>query len=97
MVLAPIHSIRYATRPETHAGRTHGSDPHDTKYVHVIVVLGAAVLLAACSTESAQRTTFETLQNLRQQECAKNHDADCQKRENYDEYQRQRRQETPHE
>ncbi len=67
------------------------------KYAHRIVALGTALLFAACGTESAQRATFETLQNLRQQECEKNRDADCQKRENYDEYQRQRRQESPRE
>ena len=95
MVLAPIHSTRYATRAETHADRTHGSGPQNMKYALTIVVLGTALLIAACGTESAQRATFETLQNLRQQECEKNRDADCLKRENYDDYQRQRQQETP--
>ena len=49
--------------------------------------------IRACSTETAKRTTFETLQNLRQQECQKNGDADCQKRESYDEYQRMKQEE----
>jgi hypothetical protein len=65
------------------------------KYKHVvgIIGLGAALVVSACSTETAKRTTFETLQNLRQQECQKNGDADCQKRENYDEYQRMKQEE----
>ena len=67
------------------------------KYVIGIIGLGTALFIAACSTETAKRTTFETLQNLRQQECQKNGDADCQKRESYDEYQRQKQEAKPQE
>jgi len=82
------------------AGTAH--EPKDAfvmKYEHVagIIGLGAALFVAACSTETAKRTTYETLQNLRQQECRKNGDADCQKRESYDEYQREKRDEAPRE
>jgi len=52
------------------------------------------LFVSACSTEAAKRTTFETLQNLRQQECRKNGDADCQNRENYDKYRRTTQEET---
>ena len=61
-----------------------------------IIGLGLVLFVAACSTETAKRTTFETLQNLRQQECQKNGGADCQKRESYDDYQRKRREATTH-
>ncbi|MHB8534233.1 MAG: hypothetical protein ACYDBW_02170 [Sulfuricaulis sp.] len=61
-----------------------------------IIGLGTALLAAGCSTETTQRTGFETLQNLRQQECRKNHDSDCQKRESYDEYRRLMQDNTHH-
>jgi len=56
-------------------------------------VLGmvTAVLFAGCSTGSAKRTTYETLQNIRQQECLKTPSADCEKREYYDDYERKRK------
>jgi hypothetical protein len=63
------------------------------KYVIAIIGLGAVSFVSACGTETAKRTTFETLQNLRQQECRKNGDADCRKRESYDEYQRLKQEE----
>ena len=63
------------------------------KHVAGIVGLGTVMFIAACSTETAKRTTYETLQNLRQEECQKNGDADCQKRESYDEYQRLKQEE----
>jgi hypothetical protein len=68
-------------------------NPRPMKSALAILCLGTVVLVAACTTESAKRATFETLQNVRQQECEKNRDPDCQKRESYDEYQRQRQQE----
>ncbi len=48
-------------------------------------------LLPGSSSGSAQRTTYETLQNVGQQDCRKNPAADCPKRESYDDYQRQRK------
>jgi len=78
------------------AGTAHESkNEFVMKYKHVagIIGLGAALFVPACSTETAKRTTFETLQNLRQQECRNNGDADCQKRESYDEYQHMKQEE----
>lgn len=48
-------------------------------------------LASACSSEVAKRTAYETLQNVRQQECFKNMSPDCEKREYYDEYERKRK------
>jgi len=69
-------------------------------YKHVFGIIGLGMVLVqfvvACSTETAKRTTFETLQNLRQQECRENRGTDCQKRESYDDYQRKRQEATTH-
>jgi outer membrane biogenesis lipoprotein LolB len=44
------------------------------------------VLLTGCSADSAKRTAYETLQNVRQQECIRNGAQDCGQRESYDDY-----------
>ncbi len=51
----------------------------------LVVIAGLA---SACSTDSAKRLTFETLQNVKEQECQKERSSDCQKREGYDDYHR---------
>ncbi|MGA8862661.1 MAG: hypothetical protein WBM09_06710 [Gallionella sp.] len=38
----------------------------------------------------AQRTAYETMQNVREQECLKNPAMECGKRQSYDDYKRQR-------
>ncbi len=62
------------------------------KLVRSLCLAGAVVAAAGCSAEKAQRTAYETLQNVREQECLKslNSQAGCGKRQSYDEYQRQR-------
>lgn len=52
------------------------------------VVLG--LILSACSREAVQRTTYETLQNLGEQQCEKDLSAECSERQSYDEYRRSR-------
>lgn len=42
--------------------------------------------MTACSTESVQRTGYETLQNIGEQQCEKDLSADCPERRSYDEY-----------
>ena len=55
-------------------------------------VLYALVLsAAACSTESLQRTGYETLQNIEQQRCQRDLSAQCAPRESFDSYRRERR------
>ena len=60
--------------------------------VFLAMLLAIAALAAGCSTDAAKRTAFETLQNVRERDCLKdpNSPSDCAKRDNYDEYQRQR-------
>jgi hypothetical protein len=43
--------------------------------------LAIVVLTAGCSADSAKRTAYETLQNVREQECLNNPSSDCGKRE----------------
>jgi hypothetical protein len=52
--------------------------------------LAIIVIVTACSSDAAKQTAYETLQNIGQQECQKNMPSDCQSRESYDDYQRQR-------
>jgi len=56
-----------------------------------IVFLIFVVLVSGCSSETAKRTAYETLQNLHEQECMKNPALDCDKRESYEEYERKRK------
>ncbi|MBI5430012.1 MAG: hypothetical protein HY938_06080 [Nitrosomonadales bacterium] len=60
---------------------------------NVIRPLGVAIVFFAsgCSSDTARRTTYETLQNVRQQECLKTPSSDCGKRESYEDYQRKRK------
>jgi hypothetical protein len=58
--------------------------------------LAIVALASGCSSETAKRTAFETLQNVREQECLKNRSAsDCGKRDSYDDYQRKRKELEP--
>jgi hypothetical protein len=43
--------------------------------------------LAGCSTETWKRTGYETLQNVKQQQCQKGSPAECAERESYNAYQ----------
>jgi len=56
-----------------------------------------ATLISACSSETAKRTAYETLQNIHEQECLKdpNLTSDCGKRDSYEDYQRQRKELDP--
>jgi len=58
-----------------------------------VIILAIMVLIAGCSSETAKRTAYETLQNVHEQECLKNPDSssECSKRESYEDYQRQRK------
>ncbi|MEO8331942.1 MAG: hypothetical protein ABI479_05875 [Gallionella sp.] len=56
-----------------------------------MLCLAIVALTAGCSSDTAKRTAYETLQNVRQQECMKNLSSDCEKRDSYDIYQRNRK------
>jgi hypothetical protein len=69
-------------------------------FVHMTEVtpaLGLAIIVSvtACSGDAAKRTAYETLQNIGQQECLEDMSSDCQSRESYDDYQRQRKELVP--
>jgi len=49
------------------------------------------VLTAGCSSDTAKRTAYETLQNVREQECLKSPAMDCGRRDSYEDYERQRK------
>jgi hypothetical protein len=48
-------------------------------------------ILQGCSSESAKRTAFETLQNMREQQCEQDLSGRCPPRESYADYQRKRK------
>jgi len=57
------------------------------------VVIAAAVLVliaGGCSKESYKRTSYETLQNIREQECSKVPSVECEERERFETYEQQR-------
>jgi hypothetical protein len=62
-----------------------------------MLFLASIALVTGCSSETARRTAYETLQNVREQECLKdpNSSSDCAKRGSYDDYQRQRKELKP--
>jgi hypothetical protein len=56
-----------------------------------LLCLAIVALTAGCSSDAARRTAYETLQNVREQECLKNPAMDCGKRDSYEDYERQRK------
>lgn len=50
----------------------------------------SAVFLSGCSGDMAKRTTYETLENIRINNCQAGLSANCSGREGYDEYTRKR-------
>ena len=56
-----------------------------------MLCLAMIALVSGCSSETAKRTAYETLQNVHEQECLKNPAMECGKRDNYEDYQRQRK------
>jgi hypothetical protein len=63
-----------------------------SKITWVISILLVSFIVAAegCSSETVKRTTYETLQNIRQQECSKTPSVDCEKRERLEAYEDKR-------
>ena len=55
-----------------------------------VCVLLLSALACACSSEDVRRTTYETLQNVGEQQCDKDLSGDCPERQSYDEYHRSR-------
>jgi hypothetical protein len=57
----------------------------------LLFIVGFIALVQGCSSETVKRTSFETLQNIREQECEKDLSGKCPPRESYDDYQRKRK------
>jgi hypothetical protein len=55
------------------------------KVTLLIVILG---VVQACTSDSLKRTTYETMENVRQQECHKDLSYECPERQSYEDYQR---------
>ena len=51
-----------------------------------VVITCLLAMAAGCSSETVKRTTYETLQNIRQQECSRTPSVDCEKRESMEVY-----------
>lgn len=58
--------------------------------IRVTLFTGLVVLIAACSNADMKRTGYETLQNIRQQECYKNPSVECENRESLEVYEDRR-------
>lgn len=56
-----------------------------------IMVISIVFLCGGCTQQQAQRAAFETLQNIKSQECDDRLVDGCPEGENFDTYQRQRR------
>jgi hypothetical protein len=54
------------------------------------IAVTASLLGAGCSQEAVKRSSFETLQNLREQQCGHDLSGHCPPRESYEHYQRKR-------
>ena len=60
--------------------------------MRMTLVLATVMLLAGCSSESLQRSGYNTLQNIEQQRCGNDPGEQCAEPQSYDDYQRQRKQ-----
>lgn len=55
-----------------------------------LLIVVPIALIQGCSADAVTRTSYETLQNLREQQCDKDLSGRCPSRESYDDYQRKR-------
>ncbi|WP_020482242.1 hypothetical protein [Methylomonas sp. MK1] len=58
--------------------------------LNVILGLLAAMVMAACSADWPQRLGYHAVQNAGQLQCQKAMSNDCERRQSYDAYQRER-------
>jgi len=54
---------------------------------YIIMLL---LMTGGCASEMAKRSTYETLENLRMQQCTADLSANCSERESYHDYTRKR-------
>lgn len=66
---------------------------HCNQHFTLVSTLFAALLSLGCSRESVQRTSYETLESIRVQQCMDRLDAECPTgRTSYEDYQSKREQ-----
>lgn len=53
----------------------------------IILLFISVGYLSGCSVDNVKRLSYETIQNLRQQQCEKNRATECNQRQSYDQYQ----------
>lgn len=58
--------------------------------VFIIFIMSLFLITAGCSKNQVKRTAYETLQNVRQQECSRELSVDCEKRERMEVYEDKR-------
>jgi hypothetical protein len=58
--------------------------------VTALLLLGSLLISPGCASNSIERTLYETAQSIRVQECAKDRSSQCEERQSYDAYQRER-------
>lgn len=58
--------------------------------IRAFCLLAILIIFSGCSAESWKRTAYETAQNIKQQQCAKELRSECSQRDSYEEYQRKR-------
>ena len=55
-----------------------------------LLISGIAILASACSDTAIRRTGYETLQNIREQECSRTPSVECERRESMEVYKNRR-------
>lgn len=55
-----------------------------------ILIASVGLIGCGCSTETVQRGTYDTMQNVQQEQCRDPRIMECPPRQRYEEYQRQR-------
>lgn len=58
--------------------------------IFLAATITTLLMLTGCSAETAKRTTYETLQNIRQQECSRTPSVDCEKKDSLEVYEDKR-------
>ena len=59
----------------------------------LIIVMILGVVASGCSNSVVKETTYNMMSNIGQQQCEKETLSDCPQQQNYDDYQRQRKEE----
>jgi len=58
--------------------------------IKAVFLISFLLVVTGCSQDVVKRTTYETLQNIRQQECNRTPSVDCEKRDSLEVYEDKR-------